>query len=85
MAFMDTPEFRTHKEGLTLHAGFKAGLQSDSDAFGSPALYRPSLRATGSRACAPDDKLREAIHSDKTEAWIASSHALPAMTAVEKG
>src|SRR5882757_2501455 len=27
MAFMDTPEFRTHKEGLTLHAGFKAGRQ----------------------------------------------------------
>jgi len=24
-----------------------------------------SLRATGSRECAPDDRLREAIHSDK--------------------
>jgi hypothetical protein len=23
----------------------------------------PSLRATGSRECAPDDRLREAIHS----------------------
>src|SRR3954469_1263428 len=27
MAFMDTPDFRTQKEGWTLHAGFKAGLQ----------------------------------------------------------
>jgi hypothetical protein len=25
-------------------------------------LNRPSLRATGSRECAPDDRLREAIH-----------------------
>src|SRR5258705_11870608 len=31
MAFMDTPDFRTHKEGWTLLAGFDAGLQSDSD------------------------------------------------------
>src|SRR3954466_7525970 len=30
MAFMDTPEFRTHKEGSVLLAGFAAGLQSDS-------------------------------------------------------
>ncbi|MEP6838107.1 MAG: hypothetical protein ABJA75_08650 [Bradyrhizobium sp.] len=27
---MDTPDFRTHKEGWKLHAGFEAGLQSDS-------------------------------------------------------
>src|SRR3978361_1283125 len=33
MAFMDTPDFRTHKEGWTLLAGFAAGLQSDSDAW----------------------------------------------------
>src|ERR1700738_2047835 len=32
MAFMDTPGFRTQREGWTLHAGFEAGLQSDSDA-----------------------------------------------------
>jgi hypothetical protein len=32
MAFMDTPDFRTHKERWVLHAGFEAGLQSDSDA-----------------------------------------------------
>jgi hypothetical protein len=30
---MDTPDFRTHKEGWTLLAGFEAGLQSDSDAW----------------------------------------------------
>jgi hypothetical protein len=29
---MDTPDFRTHKEGWMLLAGFDAGLQSDSDA-----------------------------------------------------
>src|SRR6266581_922977 len=30
MAFMDTPDFQTHKEGWMLLAGFDAGLQSDS-------------------------------------------------------
>jgi hypothetical protein len=35
----------------------------------------PSLRANGSRECAPDDKLREAIQllRSKEESWIASS------------
>jgi hypothetical protein len=33
----------------------------------------PSLRANGSRECAPDDKLREAIMSLLAEIWIASS------------
>ena len=32
----------------------------------------PSLRANGSRECAPDDKLHEAIRSQKKE-WIAAS------------
>jgi hypothetical protein len=32
MAFMDTPDFRTHKDDWTLLAGFEAGLQSVSDA-----------------------------------------------------
>src|ERR1700688_1593092 len=41
MAFMDTPDLRTHKEGWMLLAGFEAGLQSDSDAFGLHA-GRPS-------------------------------------------
>jgi hypothetical protein len=39
----------------------------------------PSLRANGSRECAPDDRLREAIHECKTD-WIASSLSLLAMT-----
>src|SRR6266566_6818690 len=33
MAFMDTPEFRTHSQAGMLHAGFEAGLQSDSGAL----------------------------------------------------
>jgi len=33
----------------------------------------PSLRANGSRECAPDDRLREAIHGATKEEWIASS------------
>ncbi len=40
----------------------------------------PSLRANGSRERAPDDRLREAIHSGKKN-WIASSLSLLAMTA----
>ena len=40
-----------------------------------------SLRADGSRECAPDDRLREAIHlTDITNRWIASSLPLLAMT-----
>src|ERR1700761_2094535 len=31
MAFMDTPDFRTHKEGWTLLAGFEAGLQYSAE------------------------------------------------------
>jgi hypothetical protein len=33
----------------------------------------PSLRANGSRECAPDDRLSEAIHKPHGENWIASS------------
>src|SRR5664280_2172455 len=53
-----------------LHAGIEAGLQSDSNAFGPPA-YRPSFRANGSRECAPDDRLQEAIRSNKRSiGWL---------------
>jgi hypothetical protein len=62
MAFMDTPDFRTHKKGWTLFAGFDAGLQSDSVSLGCVQGYPASLRANGSRERAPDDRLREAIH-----------------------
>jgi hypothetical protein len=34
----------------------------------------PSLRANGSRECAPDDRLREAIQEPGKKDWIASSH-----------
>jgi hypothetical protein len=40
-------------------------------------VVAPSLRANGSRECAPDDRLREAIHgaaNAASEEWIASSH-----------
>src|SRR5258705_2835928 len=37
-------------------------------------LLPPSLRANGSRECAPDDKLREAIQKSEYDGkWIASS------------
>jgi GMC oxidoreductase len=41
------------------------------DAGGVKQFPYPSLRANGSRECAPDDRLREAIHSSFV-AWIAS-------------
>jgi hypothetical protein len=42
----------------------------------STVCWNPSLRANGSRECAPDDRLRdEAIHTAKQE-WIASSRSL---------
>jgi hypothetical protein len=40
----------------------------------------PSLRANGSRECAPDDRLREAIQNATSKNWIASSQELLAMT-----
>src|SRR5258707_2405770 len=44
------------------------------------ALKCSSLRANGSRECAPDDRLREAIHRSAKKEWIASSLTLLAMT-----
>src|SRR5664280_2956982 len=66
-----------------LHAGFEAGLQSDSSAFGPPA-DRPSLPANRSRECAPDDRLGEAIQS-KSELLDCFVVALLAMTAANEG
>jgi len=40
----------------------------------------PSSRANGSRECAPDDRLREAIQIHERD-WIALSLSLLAMTA----
>src|SRR5205807_7460460 len=42
----------------------------------SYATVSTSLRANGSRECAPDDRLREAIHLAAKKAWIASSQVL---------
>jgi hypothetical protein len=49
-------------------------LQNSGASRGENAkLYLPSLRANGSRECAPDDRLREAIHeATKMQEWIAS-------------
>src|SRR5260370_16996073 len=48
---------------------------------GVMAVLMPSLRANGSRECAPDDKLREAIHW-AIQSWIASSQKLLPMTQI---
>jgi hypothetical protein len=45
-------------------------------------FFESSLRANGSRECAPDDRLREAIQSAAKQDWIASSQVLLAMTGV---
>ncbi|MBA2397862.1 MAG: hypothetical protein H0V72_04040 [Bradyrhizobium sp.] len=56
-----------------LLAGFAGGLQSDSVSLGLAQRYPASLRANGSRECAADDRLREAIHlACGKEEWIAS-------------
>src|SRR5205823_13091665 len=52
---------------------------------GEDAAQEPSLRANGSRECAPDDRLREAIHGRSTKEWIASVASLLAMTANTMG
>jgi hypothetical protein len=46
-------------------AGMTGVMRNDSRIFSS-------LRANGSRECAPDDRLREAIHDDVEKDWIAS-------------
>src|SRR5438552_18037498 len=52
---------------------------------GEDAAQEPSLRANGSRECAPDDRVREAIHGRSTKEWIASVASLLAMTANTMG
>src|SRR3954468_2294956 len=52
--------------------------------FAGFSLHLPSLRANGSRECAPDDRLREAIQKAASEDWIASSQVLLAMTAASR-
>src|ERR1700694_4106144 len=68
--------------------GFREGLDPSCASVSSTGWcggdFSPSLRADGSRECAPDDRLREAIHLDARQAWIASSASLLAMTAMQK-
>src|SRR5207247_8969352 len=71
------------------HHHERDGLADRTDHDADPSVVPregliPSLRANGSRECAPDDRLREAIHAATVEEWIASSLALLAMT-VEAG
>ena len=47
----------------------------------SQSTVRPSLRANGSRECAPDDGLREAIQFAAQRKLDCFSHSLLAMTA----
>jgi hypothetical protein len=42
------------------------------------------LRANGSRECASDDRLREAIHLAARKVWIASPLALLAMAEADR-
>src|SRR5882672_10019355 len=65
MAFMDTPDFRTHKEGSVLHAGFEAGLQSDSGAcpHGEEALCAVSNHA----AIHPPGRRKVAARRDEVD------------------
>jgi hypothetical protein len=66
-----------------LHAGFEAGLQSDSSAFGPP-VYRLSLRANRLRKCAPmtDSAKQSRATNEVLDCFVA---ALLAMTAVNEG
>jgi hypothetical protein len=70
------------KPSLPLSGGFcgagKGALRIHGSSFRISNSQRqsvvdPSLRANGSRECAPDDRLREAIHHDAKKGWIASS------------
>ena len=60
----------TGKSSAAVRPG-EGGVCAGSGAFGH--CLSSSLRANGSRECAPDDRLREAIHSATGKAWIASS------------
>jgi hypothetical protein len=52
-----------------------------SQTANNASIVEPSLRANGSRECAPDDRLREAIHSrkERMDCFVAT---LLAMTAI---
>ena len=62
--------------------GRRGVFDPDDELSGGARSHKiePSLRANGSRESAPDDKLREAIHSHFAVVWIASPPTLLAMT-----
>src|SRR5207302_6465323 len=53
---------RRARRGAALPALFVRARRGDTADRGGIGLHQPSLRANGSRECAPDDSLREAIH-----------------------
>src|ERR1700694_6100770 len=60
-------------------AGAFRAYFSDSN-FNQPIHLGPSLRANGSRECAPDDRLREAIHaSQRRPRERGDPYAVPSM------
>jgi hypothetical protein len=54
----------------------------DAPSYSSTTTAPRSLRATGSRECAPDDKLREEIQNHKKD-WMLRGYRLLATTASE--
>jgi hypothetical protein len=60
-----------------------ASLHMKEQAVDKTRCFRPSLRANGSRECAPDDRLREAIQSMDTtvlDCFVASFLAMTTNT-----
>jgi hypothetical protein len=65
-------QFCTRDRGCSKHPAFPAPSSFKGEEFSTARAHRaararthicaPSLRANGSRECAPDDRLREAIH-----------------------
>jgi hypothetical protein len=75
-----------HRAAALLHASFRPRLATTPLRFANPsppsgwikdfhlqAVDHARHTANGSRECAPDDRLREAIHHDAKKGWIASS------------
>jgi hypothetical protein len=69
-----TRHFGAGPESITTDREY--GFRARADARPGMTVFTLSLRANGSRECALDDRLREAIHG-VTEAWIASSLIAP--------
>ena len=69
-------ESRDSGSGPSDHPGMTGRVIATDSNFKQPGrktFFGSSLRANGSRECAPDDRLREAIHRPARKEWIASS------------